>query len=170
MFGVVSIKSKHLLGSFFAVSIILMFGQYFQLQAACRGEGYIGISTKDAIMSWVDLTSSPVYSSASTSGTSGCKNWDFSQYIERARIQFISKSHRQILVETVQGRGPHLDALSKLMACPQTASSVFSGMLWEHRQQTVRIFASAKQTPEFIAELRKWIKANPDLRNTCVIS
>jgi len=63
----------------------------------------MGVSTNDPIMSWVDLTSSPVYTSASTSGTSGCKNWEFSQYLERTRRQFIKKSQRQLLVETVQG-------------------------------------------------------------------
>ena len=37
-------------------------------------------------------------------------------------------------------------------------------------QQTVQIFSSTKQTPEFLAELKNWIKANPDLRNTCGMS
>ena len=43
-------------------------------------------------------------------------------------------------------------------------------MLWEHRQQTVQIFETAKQTPEFLAELRKWIAANRQLRNNCSLS
>lgn len=170
MFGPVSSQRKYLLNGFFAVSIILLFGQDYQLQAACRGEGFMGVSSKDPIMVWVDLTSSPVYTSASTSGTSGCKNWDFSQYFEHERRQFIKKSRQQLLVETVRGQGPHLEALSRLMECPQSSSEVFAGMLWEHRQQTVQLFENEKQTPEFITELSKWIEADPELRNTCRMS
>ena len=130
----------------------------------------MGVSSKDPIMSWVDLTYSPVYSSASTSGTSGCKNWDFTQYLEHEQRQFIKKSHQQLLVETVRGQGPHLFALARLMECPQLSSKAFTGMLWEHRKQMIQLFETAKQTPEFIIELSKWIKADPELRNTCGMS
>ena len=130
----------------------------------------MGVSNKDPIMLWVDITFSPVYSSASTSGTLGCKNWDFSQFIEQSRRQFLQQSHTQLLVETVQGQGPHLEALAKLMNCPLSSESVFSNMLWEHRLQTVHIFETGKQTPEFLAELRKWIAADPELRNNCSLS
>ncbi len=85
-------------------------------------------------------------------------------------MQFLKQSHTQLLVETVQGRGPHLEALAKLMTCPQSSTEAFSNMLWEHRQQTVQIFETAKQTPEFLAELRKWIAANRQLRNNCSLS
>ena len=61
----------------------------------------MGISSRDPIMSCVDLTYSPIYSSASTSGTSGCKNWDFGyeRYTEFALRQFLKKSHDQFLDE-----------------------------------------------------------------------
>ena len=60
-----------------AVSVFLLIFIKAEPQAACRGEGFMGISSRDPIMSWVDLTYSPIYSSASTSGTLGCKNWDY---------------------------------------------------------------------------------------------
>ena len=170
MFGPDFIKSIYLLSSFFAVSIVLLLSNKYELQAACRGEGFMGVSSKDPIMSWVDLTYSPVYTSGSTSGTSGCKNWDFTEYLEREQRQFIKKSHQQLLVETLRGQGPHLDALSRLMECPQSSSELFAGMLWEYRQKTVKLFETAKQTPEFMVELRKWIKDDPKLRNTCGMS
>ena len=170
MFGPVSFTRICLLSSFFAVLIVSLFGHNYQLQAACRGEGFLGVSSKDPIMSWVDLTYSPVYSSASTSGTSGCKNWDLTQYLEREQRQFIKKSHQQLLVEMVRGQGPHLVALARLMECPQSSSKVFAVMLWEHRQHTVHFFETAKQTPEFMTELRKWIKGDPELRKTCGLS
>ena len=130
----------------------------------------MGASTNDPILSLVDITFSPVYSSASTSGTLGCKNWNISQFLEQSRMQFLQQSHTELLVETVQGQGPHLEALAKLMSCTQSSAAAFSIMLWKHRQQTVQIFETAKQTPEFLVELRKWIAANQELRNNCSLS
>ena len=105
---------KEIVSLFLTVSFFLFFFVKAELHAACRGEGYMGISSRDPIMSWVDLTYSPIYSSASTSGTSGCKNWDFGyeRYTEFALRQFLKKSHEQFLSETVQGKGPIL------MHCP----------------------------------------------------
>ena len=170
MFGLVSYHVKNLLTILLLLSYILLMGESTQLHAACRGEGFMGISSNDPIMSWIDLTYSPTYSSASTSGTLGCKNWNFSQYIEHVRRKFLKQTHSQLLAETVQGHGPHLEALTTLMTCPPSSVETFSGMLWAHRQQTVEIFETSKQSQEFLTELRKWIKANPELRNTCRLS
>ena len=168
MFGLVSYHVKNLLTILLLLSSILLLGESTQLHAACRGEGFMGISSNDSIMSWVDLTYSPTYSSASTSGTLGCKNWNFSQYIEHVRRKFLKQTHSQLLAETVQGHGSHLEALTTLMTCPPSSVETFSGMLWEHRQQTVEIFETSKQSQEFLTELRKWIKANPELLNNCI--
>ena len=170
MFGLVSYHVKNLLTILLLLSSILLLGESTQLHAACRGEGFMGVSSNDPIMSWVDLTFSPTYSSASTSGTLGCKNWNFTQYIEHVRKQFLKQTHSQLLAETVQGHGSHLEALTTLMTCPPSSVETFSGMLWAHRQQTVEIFETSKQSQEFLTELRKWIKANPELRNTCRLS
>lgn len=169
MFGLFSYHVKNLLTILPLLSFILLLGESTQLHAACRGEGFMGISSKDPIMSWVDLTSSPIYSSASTSGTLGCRNWNFGyeRYVEYVLNQFLKQSHTQLLTETIQGRGSHLEALTRLMTCPPSSVETFSGMLWEHRQQTVEIFETSKQSQGFLTELRKWIKDNPELRNTC---
>ena len=170
MFGPLFILRKYLLNIYFGALIILIFAQTCKLQAACRGEGFMGISSKDPIMSWVDLTFSPVFTSSSTSGTSGCKNWEFSQHLEHERRKFIKNSHEHLLVETVRGQGPHLEALSRLMECSQSSSALFAEMLWEHRQQTVEYFKTAKQTKEFIIELSKWIMEDSELRLNCKLS
>ena len=163
---------REIVNLFFTVSLFLFFFVKAELQAACRGEGYMGISSRDPIMSWVDLTYSPIYSSASTSGTSGCKNWDFGyeRYTEFALRQFLKKSHEQFLSETVQGKGPHIDALSRLMSCPHSSKGVFSDMLKKHRQQTVEIFSSSKQSANFLVELRLWMQKNQELREKCRLS
>ncbi len=157
------------------IFIILLFMIFFfkdELQAGCRGEGFMGISSRDPIMSWVDMTYSPIYSSASTSGTSGCKNWDFGyeRYTEYVLRQFLKKSHEQLLSDTVQGQGPYIDALSRLMACPLSSRGTFSDMLKEYRQQTVKIFSNSDQSSEFLYELRLWMQKNPELRSKCILS
>ena len=132
----------------------------------------MGISSRDPIMSWVDLTYSPVYSSASTSGTLGCKNWDFGyeRYTEYVLTQFLKKSHEQLLSETVQGQGPHIEALSMLMACPHSSKDAFFDMLKEHRQQTVDIFSTSAKSNEFLTKLRLWMQKNSELKEKCLIS
>ena len=163
---------KQNLKKFLVISVFMLIFIKAEPQAACRGEGFMGISSRDPIMSWVDLTYSPVYSSASTSGTSGCKNWDFGyeRYAENVLRQFLKKTHEQLLFETVQGQGPHIDALSRLMSCPHSSKHAFSDMLKEHRQQTVEIFATSSQSNEFLNELKLWIQNNSELRETCRLS
>ena len=170
--GITSIILKELLKKFLAVSMFLLFFVKAETQAACRGEGFMGISSRDPIMSWVDMTYSPIYSSASTSGTLGCKNWDFGyeSYTENVLRQFLKKSQEQLLSETVQGQGPHIEALSRLMACPHSSKDAFYDMLKEYRQQTVEIFATSRQANEFLTELRLWIQKKPELRETCGLS
>ena len=170
--GIASRIFKEIVKIFLVVTVIMLIFIKAEPQAACRGEGFMGISSRDPIMSWVDLTYSPVYSSASTSGTLGCKNWDFGyeRYTEYVLRQFLKKSHEQLLFETVQGQGPHLEALSRLMACPYSSKDAFSDMLKEYRQQTVEIFATSSQSNEFLNELKLWMQNNSELRDTCRLS
>ena len=132
----------------------------------------MGISSRDPIMSWVDLTYSPIYSSASTSGISGCKNWDFGyeRYTEYVLRKFLKNSHEHLLSETVQGQGPHIEALSRLMACPHSSRNAFSEMMKEYRLQTIKIFATSGQSNEFLTELKLWMKNSPELREKCALS
>ncbi len=154
------------------ISMFMLFFIKNELQAGCRGEGFIGISSRDPIMSWVDLTYSPIYSSASTSGTSGCKNWDFGyeRYTEYVLKQFLKNSHEQFLSETVKGQGPHIEALSRLMACPHSSIDAFSEMMKGYRQQTVEIFYNSSQSNEFLTTLRLWMNKNTELREKCLLS
>ena len=165
------LKNTFFLGFLFSAFFFLFFVLNFQLKAACRGEGFMGISSKDPIMSWVDLPFSPVYTSASTSGTSGCKNWDFpyQKYMEYVIRKFIKNSHQQILIETVQGHGNHIKALS-MMTCPESSLNKFNDMLSEHREQTLKIFSNSDHPPEFLDHLREWINGNPELKKTCWLS
>ena len=165
------LKKTFALAFILNIIFFIFLGFNFQLKGACRGEGFLGISSKDPIMSWVDLTFSPVYTSASTSGTSGCKNWDFpyEKYIEYVIKRFIENSEKQILIETVQGYGSHVEALS-LMTCPKSSFKSFHVMLRENSKETINIFLSPEKKSDFFNHLKKWIKDSPDLKNSCWLS
>ena len=165
------LKNYFLLVFFISTLILIFSGLSFQIRGACRGEGYMGISSKDPIMSWVDLTFSPVYTSASTSGTSGCKNWDFpyEKYMEYVIRKFIRKSEQQLLLETVQGYGNHLEALSS-MTCPQSSFKTFNHMLRIHSKETIGIFNNSEPKSDFLNQLKKWIKNDPKLKENCWLS
>ena len=89
------------------------------LHAACAGEGFMGASSGDPVMSMVDITFSPLYSSSTTSGTSGCQNWDFALHLQKEREKFVRIRHQQLLEQSSAGDGPLLEAWSMLMACPR---------------------------------------------------
>ncbi|GIT07929.1 MAG: hypothetical protein CM1200mP30_15590 [Pseudomonadota bacterium] len=110
MTGIVFRIFKEIVKKFLAVSVFIFFLLKPSLKQPFRGEGFMGISSRDPIMSWVDLTYSPVYSSASTSGTLGCKNWDFGyeRYTEYVLRQFIKKSHEQLMPKRCRARAPTL--------------------------------------------------------------
>jgi len=57
MFALVSHHAKYLPAGVLAFAFILLFCVNTQLHAACRGEGFMGVSTKDPIQSFVDITS-----------------------------------------------------------------------------------------------------------------
>ena len=54
--GIASRIFKEIVKIFLAVSVFMLFFIKAEPQAACSGEGYMGISSRDPIMSWVDLT------------------------------------------------------------------------------------------------------------------
>ncbi len=85
--------------------------------AGCDGSGMMGATQENPIVSTVDLSFSPTYSVSSTSGTSGCKNWDFARYLEEERERYLASNKRDLLENIAQGAGPHLQAFSQLAGC-----------------------------------------------------
>jgi hypothetical protein len=47
---------------------------------ACHKGGPMGFATNNPGAFSLDITISPTYTGASTSGTAGCKDWDYSQH------------------------------------------------------------------------------------------
>ena len=113
------------------------------LLAGCTDAGFFGATSEDPVMSSVDITFSPVYSSATTSGTSGCKNWDFGRLLKEERINFVRVQQSRLLFQSAKGYGPELEALSRLMSCEPEVQLVFNRILH-------RIFRGEHFDPDFV--------------------
>ena len=81
---------------------------------ACHRGGAMGFAHKDPGMMSVDITFSPTFAFASTSGTSGCKNWDYTAQLHR---HFIESQWTVLDEEAARGKGVHLHALAGMMGC-----------------------------------------------------
>jgi len=94
------------------ISLALLFWA-FPSQACNRG-GPMGIASKDPGMLSVNVTFSPTFAGASTSGTSGCKKWNFTAQV---RQEFVESQWAQLREASAQGRGEHLAVFSDVMGC-----------------------------------------------------
>ena len=86
----------------------------------------MGLASKDPGMLSVNVTFSPTFAGASTSGTSGCKKWNFTAQV---RQEFIESQWAQLREASAQGRGEHLAVFSNVMGCETAGLHVFSQMM-----------------------------------------
>ena len=86
----------------------------------------MGLASKDPGMLSVNVTFSPTFAGASTSGTSGCKKWNFSAQV---RQEFVESQWAQLREASAQGRGAHLSVFSNVMGCETEGLHVFSQMM-----------------------------------------
>ena len=121
---------------------------------------------------WISSTNiylSPVFSSASSSGTSGCNRFDIVlQQKEFEQQKYLLASWDNLSEETAQGGGPHLSGLATLMGCPDGHRKVFAEML---KKDYDSLFLEASTRPQVPAQLRTRITAliqgHPQLVNKC---
>ena len=92
----------------------------------------MGLASKEPGMLSVNITFSPTFAGASTSGTSGCKKWNFTAQV---RKEFVEKNWTQLREESSRGRGEYLAVFSDVMGCGIEGRIPFSQMLKEHYPQ-----------------------------------
>jgi len=156
---------------FHSIAILLAVGGIFlfngvNLHAGCEGT-YMGVTTENPVFSSIDLTFSPFYSTASTSGTSECPNWDFAHYLDESRRHYLTVQRVAILEETSQRQGPHLNALAQMMGCRQSNYDQFSEMLHHHYPRLRTYLETAQDSKSALEPLKKWIYLHPILKVHC---
>jgi hypothetical protein len=136
--------------------------------AGCDGTMF-GVTSEDPLLSSVDITFTPVYSSATTSGTSNCPDWDLASYEQQARFRFLVANREQLQEQIATGHGEHVNALATLFACSPTGQAQFASFLRLHQQRlTHHLDHSSPQV--IIPEMQQWIHAHPSLRYECSAS
>ena len=147
--------------------LMLLISSGANLHAACTGEGFMGVTSRDPVMSVVDLTFSPVYSSSTTSGTSGCQNWDFALLLLKEREKFVRIRHQGLLEQSSAGQGTLLEAWSKLMSCPNEVQPRFNRVLRSHFPEAVEVLNSPEREKDYPRRVQGWILQDPVLRAAC---
>ncbi len=161
----------------FAKKIILLLGNVIawgilsSAWAYCDQGQYFGVTNENPMLSTIDVSLSPMYSSTTTSGTSGCPNWKLSFHIKKSRQQLIVSQHERILEETAQGGGLSVEALAHLMGCDPIDYAEFTQLLVEHYPVLVTQLSKPLQPEEtqaFLKDLKSWLDQHPRLKHQCV--
>lgn len=156
---------------FITLGLITLFGFVGSSSAlACHEGGPMGFAKRDPGMVTIDITYSPTFTSASTSGTSGCKNWDLVQRWKKQRQQFVIADWKHLKRESAQGKGQHLKALAHLMGCPTHVGPEFERQIQVAYPtlfaETSALLNSAQATT-FLNQLDHLIAHTPNLQHRC---
>lgn len=158
--------------NFLLFSLFFLIGSFSAnpLWGYCNEGHYFGITSGEPLFSTIDVSFSTFYSTTSTSGTSGCSNWDLAHYLEESRKQFVAQKSSQILEEAAQGSGPHLEALGRLMGCDTQQLEHFNQLLQSNLDAWSPHLGSATSKASaipFINDLKHHIQIHPQLKDTC---
>ena len=114
------------------LKLIIFFGLLlvFTFQAstvfACHKGGSMGVASEDPLASTTDMSSGYTFIFASTSGSLGCKNWDF---VKNNRVQYLDIAWNELSEEVAKGKGEHLVALSQMYGCQGEYKQTFDSLL-----------------------------------------
>ena len=123
----------------------------------CHKGGPMGFATNDPGAFSLDITISPTYTGASTSGTAGCKDWDYSQH---QRNHYLRSQWSFMNEDAARGKGDHLTAFAQIMGCSKERESQFAALVRENYS----IFFGRTVTPtDLLTQFETLILENPDL-------
>ncbi len=141
------------------IILLLTIGLFFYNEDlwACHKGGPMGFANNDPGEFSLDITLSPTFTGASTKGTSGCKNWEYSRH---QRIQYLETQWAFLSEEASQGQGNNLIALAQMMGCNKERQGQFASFL---RQNYFSLFNNTETTSNFLLELETLLTNNPSL-------
>jgi len=127
---------------------------------SCHQGGPMGFATNDPGGFSLDITLSPTYTGASTLGSMGCKNWDYTQHQKNL---FLLTQWTYIIEEASKGEGENLIALAKIMGCTEGQQTLFAILLQENYYS---LFTSSHTQNDFINNLETLLSQNESLSCT----
>ena len=126
---------------------------------ACHKGGPMGFASNDPGGFSLDITLSPTFIGASTSGSVGCKEWNYAQH---QRQHFLETQWSFLTEEAAQGKGENLIALANLMGCTKEREVDFAAFV---RNNYSSLFAKTKAPSDLITQFELLISQNSEF--TC---
>jgi len=109
--------------------------------------------------------------SSTTSGFMFCDWWGAIAVLEQEQLMYVAYNHSQLLEDSAQGSGAHLEALAVLHQCPVEVSSEFGTMLRQRFAEDETTFFEANQSlpqaRKFLGLVQEGIAAHPMLAREC---
>ena len=100
-----------------------------EILLACHRGGPMGFANNDPGAFSLDISSSTIYTVASTVGMAGCKNWD---YARQQQLHYIQDQWSVIGEDASRGSGENLTALAQIMGCNKSDQVDFGIMVHHH--------------------------------------
>ncbi len=134
---------------------------------ACHEGGAMGFASGNINGLVIDIISMPTFVFASTSGTSGCKNWEFAEATEKER--YVALNWEVLAQDSARSSGKSLEALAILSQCTQEAFVSFQkAMHTNHHQLFIGQIHSREDSQVFLSQIQQLIENNPKLSVLCL--
>ena len=124
---------------------------------ACHKGGPMGFATNDPGAFSLDITISPTYTGASTFGTAGCKDWDYSQH---QRNHFLETQWAFLNEDAARGKGENLIAFTQIMGCSKEQETQFAALV---RNNYYSLFVTTEAHSDLLTQFEILISENPEL-------
>ena len=141
--------------NFLLLTTIVIFGGGRSL--ACHKGGPMGFATNDPGAFSIDITMSPTYSGASTFGTAGCKDWDYSQH---QRNHFLKTQWAFLNEDAARGKGEHLMAFNQIMGCAKEQEKQFAALV---KNNYYYLFGKIEARNDLLNQLEILISENSEM-------
>ena len=124
---------------------------------ACHKGGPMGLASNDPGAFSIDITMSPTYSGASTFGTAGCKDWDYSQH---QRNHFLETQWTFLNEDAARGKGEHLIAFIEIIGCAKGQETQVAALF---RNNYYSLFGKTETRSDLLTQFEILISEKSDL-------
>ena len=136
--------------------------------AGCSKEDhFLGAPSGKKMMSSFDVTFFPTFAFSSTSGTSGCRNWDLVQR-EKEQTQWLMSQWSQLLEEIARGQQSHVVVFSNLLGCASQAENIRLSLLQNYNTWSqVQSPNNFQESKPLLKRIHLSLSQNPTIKQAC---
>lgn len=132
---------------------------------ACNKGGPLGFASGDPGALTVNISSSPTFSTMSSFGAGGCKQWKLFSYLEAEREMFLLREWQDFSEQSAQGQGKQIEVFTTLLGCSTDHTQVVGRVLRHHYREI--FLQPASQAPENLSNIKRILHAEGTLYEVC---